>query len=406
MGFGRQFLAPVAAAALVVSLSACGDRTPRDPFVIGYVAAFSSERTGVYDREALSGARYEAARLNSKDGIAGRPIEIVTVDITGDPASGGAAARDLISEGVDVLFAAPLPDYSDGVVAAAAEADIPALSVGGTIPSIVASGAGMAFLNGFGDNVQATAAAQAAIDSGHRRALMVSTGDITDYGDTLPVYFAEAFRARGGDVVGTVDVGLDEAPRFDRVRDALAALSQPPDLVYTAITPPWLNDLLVALRSEGYDGVIYGADGAETAELLEAGSAAEGMVLTAHAFASSRPAVGLLFSPRSPSERIAQFVDGFERFHGQPPESLGFAALGADAVGVVHAAASRSDSTGPGGLAAAIADLDRVQVTTGRVTFRGNGAIPVKVVYVLEVRDGAFRLHDVVEPTDVPDPIE
>lgn len=90
MGFGRQFLAPVAAAALVVSLSACGDRTPRDPFVIGYVAAFSSERTGVYDREALSGAQYEAARLNSKDGIAGRPIEIVTVDITGDPASGGA----------------------------------------------------------------------------------------------------------------------------------------------------------------------------------------------------------------------------------------------------------------------------------------------------------------------------
>jgi ABC-type branched-subunit amino acid transport system substrate-binding protein len=129
------------------------------------------------------------------------------------------------------------------------------------------------------------------------------------------------------------------------------------------------------------------------------------MVLTSHAFTGSHATVGLLFSPRSPAERIAQFVEGFERFHGAPPSSVSFAALGADAVDIVHAAAERSNNDDPAAIAAAIGDLDRMQVTTGRVTYRDNGSIPVKVVYVLEVRDGAFRLREVVEPSDVPAPV-
>jgi branched-chain amino acid transport system substrate-binding protein len=269
----------------------------------------------------------------------------------------------------------------------------------------VAGGDGQAFLTAFGDNVQAAAAADDAARTGHRSALLVSTDDIVEYGDTLPRYFAESFRRNGGEIVGTVDVDLEEAPEFQRVLDALDALPNHPDLVYTAIYSPWLNDLLAALRAHGYQGAVYGADGAETADLLVAGPVAEGMVVTSHAFTGSHATVGLLFSPRSPAERISQFVEGFERFHGEAPASVSFAALGADAVDIVHAAAERSSSDDPAAIAAAIGDLDRVQVTTGRVTYRGNGSIPVKVVYVLEVRDGAFRLRDVVEPSDVPDPL-
>ncbi len=398
------FTAGVVAGVAMLS-SACSERADGEPFVIGYVAPFSSAENGAFDRIALAGAQYEAARHNSGDGLRGRPIDIIEFDIGDDPSTAGEGARDLIGRGAEVLFAAPFAEYAAGVVDAGVEAGVPVLSVTGTIPSIVTGSEGAAFLTAFGDNVQAAAAAEDAIRSGHRSALLVATDDIAEYGDTLPQYFGEAFTQRGGEVVDTVDVDLDEAPEFERVLDALDALPSPPDVVYTAIYSPWLNDLLVALRGHGYRGAVYGADGAETAELLAAGAAAEGMVLTSHAFTGSHATVGLLFSPRSPAERISQFVEGFERFHGEEPASVSFAALGADAVDIVHAAAERSNSDEPAAIAAAIADLNRVPVITGRVTYRGNGPIPVKVVYVLEVRDGAFRLRDVVEPSDVPEPL-
>lgn len=398
------FFAGVVAGVAMLS-SACSDRGDGEAFVIGYVAPFSSSANGAFDRIALAGAQYEAARHNSGDGLRGRPIEIIEFDLGDEPSTAAEGARVLIERGADVLFAAPFADFAAGVVAAGAEAGIPVLSVTGTIPSVVTNGDGQAFLTAFGDNVQAAAAADDAARSGHRSALLVSTDDIVEYGDTLPRYFAESFRRNGGEIVGTVDVDLAEAPQFQRVLDALDALPSHPDVVYTAIYSPWLNDLLVAVRAHGYQGAVYGADGAETADLLAAGPVAEGMVVTSHAFTGSHATVGLLFSPRSPAERISQFVEGFERFHGEAPPSLSFAALGADAVDIVHAAAERSNSDDPSAIAAAIGDLDRVQVTTGRVTYRGNGSIPVKVVYVLEVRDGAFRLRDVVEPSDVPDPL-
>jgi branched-chain amino acid transport system substrate-binding protein len=401
----RAALSVGVVAGVAMLSSACSDPTQNAPFVIGYVAPFSSDEVGAFDRAALAGAQYEAARLNARNGVGGRPIEIIEYELGDDPADAGEGARFLIGQGAEVLFTAPFPEYAGGVVDAGAAAGIPVLSVTGTIPAIVADHPDTAFLAAFGDNVQAAAAAQVAIGSGARTALLVSTGDIAAYGDTLPVYFAEAFTQLGGEVAATVDVDLDEAPGFERVLDALDALSAPPDLVYTAIYSPWLNDLLVALRSHGYEGAVYGADGAETGELLAAGRAAEGMVLTSHAFTGSHATVGLLFSPRSPAERIAQFVEGFERFHGAPPSSVSFAALGADAVDIVHAAAERSNNDDPAAIAAAIGDLDRMQVTTGRVTYRDNGSIPVKVVYVLEVRDGAFRLREVVEPSDVPAPV-
>lgn len=389
---------------LVLSVSACGDQSDEGPFVIGYVAPFSSVEDGTFDRAALAGAQYEATRLNAHDGIGGRQIEIVEYDLGDDPAAAGEGARALIEQGADVLFAAPFAEYAAGVVEAGAVAGIPVLSVTGTIPAIVSDHPGTAFLTAFGDNVQAAVAAQVAARAGARTALLVSTADIAGYGDTLPVYFAEAFTQQGGDVVDVVDVDLDEAPGFDSVLAAIDELPAPPDVVYTAIYSPWLNDLLVALRGHGFEGVVYGADGAETDELLAAGDVAEGMVLTSHAFTGSHATVGLLFSPRSPAERITQFVEGFERFHGGSPSSVSFAALGADAVDVVHAAAERAGGSEPSAIASSIAELDRIDVTTGRITYRGNGSIPVKVVYVLEVRDGDFRLREVVEPSGVPDP--
>ena len=394
---------PAGVAVVTVLLPGCDAGPTAEPFVIGYVASFSGDLSGAYDRVALLGAEYEAARLNSQGGIRGRPIEIVVADIA-DSAAAFDAADALVEAGVDALFVAPFPDLAAGAVEIGTAANLPVLSVAGTIPSIAPEGS-TAYLNAFGDNVQASAAAEVAIEAGHRTAMLVTTPDIAEYGDRVPLYFAEAFADRGGSIVASIDVDLDETSPFDRVVAELGSLSDPPDVVYTAIYSPWLNDLLDAVRTSGYSGLVIGADGAETDALFDAGPEADGMLLTTHAFSGSRATVDLLFAPESPAERIARFVRGFESYHGRPPASVSFAALGADAVGVLHAAANRGGSSEPEAILEAIADLDRVQVTTGRITYRGQGAVPVKVVYVLEVDDGEFRLHDVVEPDAVPPPV-
>ena len=384
-------------------LAGCGERTSGEPFVVGYVAPFAGD-DGMYDRAGLDGARYEAARLNARDGIVGRSIELVTADVSGDPAAAAAAARRLVAEGAGALLAPPYPEYAHGVVEVGAEAGVPVLSVAGTIPSIVGDAPG-AFLTAFGDNVQAAAAAEVAVDRGHRTALLVSTSDLVDYGDALPRYFEQAFVDRGGSIVATVEVDLDDADPWSPVSAALRDLDAAPDLVYTAVYPPWLGDLLTALRVTGYTGPVFAADGAETPDLIAAGAIAEGTVITSHAFTASHPTVGVLFSPRSPAERLAEFAEGYARFHGEAPETLSFAALGADAIGILHTAAHDAGTTDGAAMIDAIGRLDRAQITTGRITYRDRGTVPVKVVYVLEVRDGAFELVRAVEPERVPAPL-
>ncbi|MEQ1702884.1 MAG: ABC transporter substrate-binding protein [Ilumatobacteraceae bacterium] len=385
---------------LPAGVACSGKADSGDPFVIGYVGDFSGD-VGAYDRSGVAGARYEAARLNAHGGIDGRAIEIITEDIAGDPQRSADAAANLVRDGADVLLVPPLPELARGAVGFAAAAGVPALSVGGTIPTILEAGPGTTFLSAFGDNVQAAAAAEYAHDRNLRTAFTISSPQILDYSDTLPIYFADAFTHLGGEVLGTVDITLD-AGGYRMAAQVIAALPAPPDVVYTATYPPNLASLLVELRRVGFHGLVLTADGSETAALFDAGDALGEVVLTAHAYSSENRLSGLLFSPRSPSEKIAEFSDGFERFHGSPPEILSFAALGADAVDIVHAAVEAADSTVAADIIDAIGSLDHVNVTTGRVTFDGQSGIPLKVVYLLRAEDGSFDLIKPIEPDWVP----
>ena len=104
---------------------------------------------------------------------------------------------------------------------------------------------------------------------------------------------------------------------------------------------------------------------------------------------------------------MAEFVDAFTHSTGHAPAAVGLAALGADSIDIIRAAVEHAGgSTAPADIAAGIASLDGVTVTTGRVTYAGEHGIPRKAVYIIEARDGAFHLRSVVEPTDVPQPYD
>lgn len=391
--------------AVLVALAAivgggCRSHRAATPFVIGFIGHFEGE-DGVYDRAGLAGAQYEVARRNARDGIDGQRIELRVEPVGLDPTESAAAATRLVEAGARVLIVPSLLEPAHEAIERARSLDVPALSLGSTIPASIAGADGFGFLTAFGDNVQGAAAAEYALGAGLRTAVTISSPDIAQYTDHLPEYFAARFRDGGGIVVRDIGIALDDEG-IRAAADGVASLPAPPDVVYTAIYPPALSHLLVALRTAGYTGPVVTADGSETPRLFDAGPSVGEVVLTAHAYSSSDRLSGLLFAPRSASEKIAVFVDGYERFHGAPPESVSFAALGADAIDVVHAAAERAGTSAPADLAEAIGALRRVDVTTGRITYDGETGVPVKVVYLLRAVDGRFQLIRPIEPSRVP----
>lgn len=380
--------------------TACASRlTSSTPIIIGYVAA----RTGfgaVGDVDGVDGARYEVARLQHV-GIDGHPIQLLVEDIGNDPAASGPAAQRLIDHGASILLGPPFPDTAKGAVDVAAAAGVPILSVTSTQASFIDDHDGLAFLGAFGDNVQGAASAQEAYDEGKRQAFTITSPDVADYTDAVPGYFADAFTHLGGSIVGTVDIHLQPA-EYLRAARAVAALPTPPDVVFTTIFPPDLEPLLHELRSAGYHGDVFSSDASENQGVFAIDPAdAEGLVVTTHGFPKA-PRSGLLFAPKTAGGGVAAFERGFVRFTGHHPTAVGIAALGADAIDIVKAAAEACNSIEPAALARCIATLDHAPVTTGRITYLGTHGIPRKVVYLARVEQGRFQLIRTIEPRYIP----
>ena len=402
----RRALA-VGAVVALVPVAACTQHHEGDgtPLVIGYVAA----RAGfgaIADVDGVDGAQFEVDRINRSGGIAGHPVELIVEDIGPDLSRSGDVAAALIARGAQVLLGPPFPDEGRGAIEVAAAAGIPMLSVTSTQPSFVDGHEGQTFLTTFGDNAQGAAAAQYAYGTGARTAVTITSPDVPSYTDLVPRYFADTFVQRGGLLVGTYDVHLAQ-PDFDAAAATIAALDPPPDVVYTTIFPPDLAALLHALRTAGYSGAVYSSDASDNAGVFAVDPAdADGLVVTTHGF-PQRPRSTLLFAPHTAASRVAEFVDAFTHSTGHAPAAVGLAALGADSIDIIRAAVEHAGgSTAPADIAAGIASLDGVTVTTGRVTYAGQHGIPRKAVYIIEARDGAFHLRSVVEPTDVPQPYD
>ncbi|MFN8053522.1 MAG: ABC transporter substrate-binding protein [Acidimicrobiales bacterium] len=394
-------LTVLVAGLVAVGATGCGLRSAaREPIVIGYVAARSGFGA-VGDVDGVDGVRYEVQRLKNSGGIAGHPIKLIVEDIGADPTASGAAARRLIDKGASILLGPPFPDTGRGAVEVAAAAHIPILSVTSTQPSFIAGHDGEAFLGAFGDNTQGAAAAEEAYAEGKRRAFTITSPDVVDYTDAVPAYFAKAFAHAGGRLVGTVDIHINQAG-FQRAALAVASTEPAPDIVYTTIFPPDLGPLLRTLRAAGYRGSVFSSDASDNKGVFAVDPRdAEGLVVTTHGFPEA-PRSGLLFSPKTPAGSVDEFERGFVKFIGHRPISVGLAALGADAVDIVNAAAEAGDSIEPSALARNIGLLERADVTTGRITYRGTHGIPRKVVYLARVEDGRFRLIRAMEPDYVP----
>src|SRR5581483_579997 len=130
----------VAVVAILVAGAAAGHTNAKPPIILGAAVA-QSGGFELYDNSVLAGVRYEMANINAAGGAGGRQFRLIITDTKSDLSQVGAAAKDVISKGANVVITTA--DYDYGASAALEAKKAKVISIGGAgAPQFGAQGLG------------------------------------------------------------------------------------------------------------------------------------------------------------------------------------------------------------------------------------------------------------------------
>ncbi len=345
------------------------------------------------DVPADNGALLAVKEINAKGGVLGKPIDFIVHDSQYDMTVTDQIAKQAVEE--DKVQAFIGYTDSNSVLASAPEfqaAGIPYITVGATSPKLPAQTGDEVFLAAFGDNVQAAAGAEYAMQNFGKTAYLLSDNGV-EYTTLLGQYFKSAFEAAGGTIV-LEDVYDDKASDFSGQITKLKALPTQPDFYYVAAMPYNVGPVVKQFRDAGLTGPIVGGDGYDAPDLVEvAGAAADNVFFSTHA----------LMDPNGGTDGIKAFINAYTAEYGHAPENA-FAALGYDSVYLLADAITRAGGMDGAALKTALESTTSFPGITGAITFTPEAHVPQKGVTIIAVKDGKFTLGAEVVPTSVPAP--
>jgi branched-chain amino acid transport system substrate-binding protein len=377
--------------ALILLMAACqqaadtpdGDDGAAETYKIG-IATGQTGYLAVTDGPTLLGFQLGVEEINAAGGIDGQyEIELDIRNTESDPGLTATTAEQLIEDEAQLILT---PCDSDPSVAggqAAQRAQIPAISLCATTPTMPEQVGEYMFSSWYGDNATGAVLADYARELGYETAYLHLSPD-TQYTQKLPEYFAEAFEAAGGTVVGQDNYGIEDQD-FSATTTTVANLDPAPDVFFTSTYEPQLQALLQQYQSAGIETHFFAAEGMDTPASFELpDEVIEGVVYTTAGF-------------EEPGSPLAEFNDKYEAEHGEDPGSV-FPAVGYDLAKIIEAAVTAAGTTEPTAVRDALANLEGVEGATGTITYRGTNGMPVKQVALLTVEGGEPTLVRLVTP--------
>lgn len=340
-----------------------------DPIIIGQAGDFSSDYA-YYDGGERTGAQVAVDELNEAGGIAGRPVELMSIDTAGDQTETLRATEEIIDAGASYLIGTTTPIF-EAQAATACAAGVP-ISTGDLTAPTVTSAGDCVFQIVMQDNVQASVIAEAALADGDTTAFVLASSD-HPYTEGLPLYFSDAFEHGGGTIVGEAQYKID-AGDFNVQVSQIASLDEQPDIIYTPMFGADMPTFLRQLRAAGVETQVMTGDGSSDASILEVGDAAEGMIGTAHAW----PADG---------NATEEWYTHYEELTGAEPESI-VVGLGYDEVMLVAQIIEAADGDSSPETVMAGLSTAEFEGVTGSWTMDADTRRAAKIVTMIEVTDG------------------
>lgn len=355
-----------------------------------YVIGYSIDMTdgfAAYELPVLDGAKLAVDEINKAGGVLGSDIRLVVKDNNFDAALAAQTTQELIEEGVDALI---LPCETSLAVAAgvlAQAAGIVSISSCNTTPGTPAAVGDFMFITNLTDNTQASYASEYACEQGYETAYLLRSPD-TEYVDTTPLYFADAFKHNCGGTVAAEGSFKLEQDDFAALVTEISQLDPQPDVIYSAIYVPDTIPFIRQLREAGVTIPVIGADGNDDQSLVDAGGeAAEGFVYSTVGF----PA---------PGTRLADMIANYETFAGKPVSNAPYTGLGYDQVYILAEAIKQANSTDSAAVRDALEQIKGLELSLGPYTFGPfpDGHVPLRNICLVQVQNGDRSLVGCGQP--------
>ena len=388
----KKTLAIVLVAAVALLAVGCGGKGG-SAIKIGMLYNMTGAQASL-DAPSANGAKLAAKELNAAGGVLGKKIQLVAFDGKTDAATIGNAATQLAqTDKVVAMFGFSDSDMTMAAAPIAAKAGVVFVTSGATSPKLPDQVPDYLYLACFGDNVQAAAAAEYAVDAMKAKTVYLLIDKGMEYTLLLGKYFKERFVEMGGKVVLEDNYQTGDKD-FSAQVTKLKGLKAKPDLLFISSGPDDVGTIVKQVRDAGVMSPIMGGDGYDTPLLAEvAGAGSENVYFTTHSLMDADLGTG----------SVKKFIAAYQAEYKNPPENA-FAGLGYDTVKLLADAIKRAGSADPKAIRAALQATKDLAGVTGAITYQEGSRIPQKGVTVILVKDGKFTLAQEVVPQKVPAP--
>lgn len=378
--------APAAAPTAAPQATPASQATPAAGVIkIGALYGVTGSMSSI-DEPGLNGFKLAAQQINEAGGINGQMIEVIAIDGKSDQ----TATTSAVTEMIEVHKVVAIGGLNDSTFALAAgpiaqAAGIPFVTAGATLPTLPDQIGDYFFMAPFGDDAQAYAIADYALNELGARTAYMLVDQAYDFTTTLARFFKERWQSKGGTVV-LEDVynsgDTDFSAQIARVR----ALNPPPDVIFISAIPNEAGITTRQFREAGLTQPILSGDGFDTPLIGEvAGDLADDVYFSTHA------------SLDNESNVVQSFVSAYEKAYGRKPENA-FAALGYDTMNLIADAIRRAGSTNPAAIRDALATTRDFQTVTGVISYPEGQRKPIKSVTIIRVQDGVYSFVTEIRP--------
>jgi len=379
--FNRLTLCGVAALSISLGLLLAGCGNSGSGIKVGEFASLTGKEA-TFGNSSHEGTLMAVDEINAAGGVLGKKVDLITEDNLSKAGESATVVNKLISRDNVVAILGEVASSRSLEAAPICQANkIPMISPSSTNPKVTETG-DYIFRVCFNDILQGKILATFASGKLQAKKVAIFTDVKSDYSKGLAKYFKEHFVAAGGQVVAELDFNGGDKD-FKAQLTAIKAAN--PDAVFI---PAYYTDVaLICIQAKqiGLAAPIFGGDGWESEDLVKIGKdAVEGTYFSTHSSADS------------PDPSIKKFVEGYrKKFNGKTPDAM--AMLGYDSAMILVDAMKRAGTTDGDKVRDALAATKDFAGVTGKITIDAKRDA-TKPMVILQIKDGAFKLVDTVNP--------